>query len=235
MPHNDDAQVMVRLAQQLRSVKDERPTASAVIARALEIIPGVDWVSLTVRTSRTKFVTLASSDSAAEQADELQYQFREGPCVEAAIGSEYLRSGDLRGDQRWPEWGPRAADLGVRSLLSIMLASDGTPMGALNFYSKHDGAFGERDDVDFALLYGAHVALALTTAQEITGLNTALLTRHSIGLAQGILMERYGLDVDASFSLLTRYSSMLERRLADVASDIVMTGKLPDVEADERV
>lgn len=227
MTSTDRAAELTRLALELQAAHDDGQTADAVIRQTLLLVPESDWVSLTVR-ARRGYLTLASTDDEARRADELQYALHEGPCVAAADdGSEWFRSGSVRDDPRWPRWGPRAAELGVGSLLSVRLAAEDTPLGALNIYSRTPGGFADRDDVDFAVLYGAHVAVALTSAREISGLTTALQSRHAIGLAQGMLMERYGLGVDASFSLLRRYSSQLNLKLAEVAADIVRTGRLP--------
>ena len=220
------AQVLARLALELGSLGDARPTAKVAIARAIELMPGTDWVSLTVRSSRVSFLTLAASHDVAEQADELQYVLREGPCVQASTRGEWYLSSDVASDARWPRWGPQAAALGIGSLLSIQLASNDEPLGALNMYSSRAGAYSDRDEVDFALLYGAHVAMSLTSAQELTGLHSAILTRHTIGVCQGMLMERYDLDRDASFTLLTRYAAELGRPLAEVAADIVAGHRL---------
>lgn len=229
MDPGQQAQALADLAQALQSVHDTAPTADAVIDRALELVHDADWVSLTVRR-RGSYDTLASTAPEAQQADELQYALGEGPCVDASHAAEWCRSGSVARDARWPRWGPRAAELGIRSLLSVQLSTEDSAIGALNVYSRREGAFDDRDEVDFAVLYGAHAAIALTSAREISGLRSALQTRHSIGVAQGILMERYGLDLDTSFDLLRRYSSQLNVKLVDVATDIVSSGQLPSVE-----
>ncbi|CAM3854369.1 GAF and ANTAR domain-containing protein [Nocardioides zeicaulis] len=227
METDDRAHLLTRLALELQSARDTEPTADAVIQQTLDLVPDADWVSLTLRSARRRFVTLAATAEVASTADELQYTLREGPCVDAALDGDWYRSGSVGDDPRWPTWGPRAAEVGVASLLSVKLATEDSVLGALNMYSGTPGAFTDRDSVDFAVLYGAHAAVALTAAREISGLHSAIHSRHTIGLAQGILMERYGLGVDASFSLLRRCSTDLHLKVADVAADIVTTRRLP--------
>jgi len=43
-------------------------------------IPGVDFVSITVREEDHQPYTAAATDPLAERADDLQYELREGPC-----------------------------------------------------------------------------------------------------------------------------------------------------------
>lgn len=58
-------------------------------------------------------------------------------------------------------------------------------------------------------------------------LRTAIGTRHVIGMAQGILIERFGLTQDSSFELLRRLSSTHETKVHDVARELVRSGRLP--------
>ena len=53
----------------------------------------------------------ASTDARVAQADALQYELDEGPCLAAAATGELVRVDDLTTDPRWPRWarGRRAA------------------------------------------------------------------------------------------------------------------------------
>jgi AmiR/NasT family two-component response regulator len=59
------------------------------------------------------------------------------------------------------------------------------------------------------------------------GLNTALDTRKLIGQAQGILMERYGLDEARAFEVLRRYSQDRNVKLREVAEHLIANRQLP--------
>ena len=116
-------------------------------------------------------------------------------------------------------------------MLAVRLtAHDGSADGALNFYSTARSVFADPETIDLAQVYAAHAANALSSAHLVTGLQTALTSRHTIGLAQGILMERYQLDQQGSFELLRRTSSVHNVKLRDVAARVVETGVLPPPE-----
>ena len=100
-------------------------------------------------------------------------------------------------------------------------------MGALNLYSGTTGAFADRDVVDLALVYAVHATTALSSARRASTLQTAVSSRHVIGMAQGIAMERYGIDQHQSFELLRRLSSTTNVKLRDVATQIVETRAIP--------
>jgi GAF domain-containing protein len=227
VPH-DRAELLAGLAAELQQAPGEALTAKAMVERTLDLLPGAECASITVRARHNRGATLGATDDCAALADALQYDLGEGPCVEAGDHVEWYRSGDVAADPRWPAWGPRVADeLGIRSLLSIRLVGETESLGALNVYARSTGRFVDRRDIDLVLLFATHATIALAAAREVSGLRTAVQSRHVIGIAQGILMERYDLDSDQSFALLRRYSNALNVKVHDVCEDIAATRRLP--------
>ena len=233
MSYPDSLAVFAALAAELQQEPDEAVTSRAIVTRMRELVPEADKVSLTIRTSRNRHNTLASSDPVAEEADALQYALGEGPCLEITDTGGWLRSGGVESDSRWPVWGPRAAEMGVRSLLSVAVTDRDEPLGALNLYSEERSGFADRDVVDIALVYAVHATTALSSARRASTLQTAVSSRHVIGMAQGIAMERYGIDQHQSFELLRRLSSTTNVKLRDVAAQIVQTRSIPHERASD--
>jgi len=226
------AAYMATVATDLLAEGSESLTVKSIVARAIQIVPDAEAVSLTVRTRRGRLETLAATDELALLADELQYELHEGPCVDSVERSDWFRSGSVAHDPRWPAWGPRAAAVGVGSLLAVVTFAGTEPQGALNLYSRREDAFGDPLDVELALVFATHAANALTAARLVEGLEVAVGSRHVIGLAQGIVMERFGLSVDQSFALLQRLSSTTNTKLHDVARGIAETRQVPIAHAD---
>ncbi|RYU09534.1 GAF and ANTAR domain-containing protein [Nocardioides iriomotensis] len=225
---HDRAELLARLAAELQQAPGEALTARTMVERTLDLLPGADCASITVRARHNRFVTLGATDDCAALADALQYDLGQGPCLEAGDHVEWYRSGDVATDPRWPVWGPRAAgELGVRSLLSVRLVGETDSLGALTVYARSAGRFGDRSDIDLLLLFATHATIALAAAREVSGLQTAVHSRHVIGMAQGVLMERYDLDSDQAFALLRRYSNALNVKVHDVCEDIAATRRLP--------
>lgn len=214
------------LAAELQEQADADVTAETIVRRLADWVVDADEVSLTSRRGGS-WSTLAATGELARAADSVQYELDEGPCRDAADHTELLRSGDVGHDERWPRWGPRAAGLGVGSLLSLPLLKASEPASALNLYSRATGAFHDRDVLDQCVVYAVHAANALTAARTADDLHTAMTTRHTIGMAQGIVMERYGLSQQQSFELLRRLSSTTNTKLRDVATEVVRTRALP--------
>ena len=51
--------------------------------------------------------------------------------------------------------------------------------------------------------------------------------RDTIGMAKGLLMERYDVDADAAFAILRRTSQRSNTKLMKVAAELVWTGTQP--------
>lgn len=69
----------------------------------------------------------------------------------------------------------------------------------------------------------------LTRAQqEIAGLNEAMHSNRVIGVALGILVERYAISPEAAFAYLRRVSQDNNRKLRDLASELVRAGTVLD-------
>jgi signal transduction histidine kinase/DNA-binding response OmpR family regulator len=72
--------------------------------------------------------------------------------------------------------------------------------------------------------------LAVDAAQTTVGqLRQALKTNRTTGTAVGIVMTRYDLDPARAFQVLVRTSQQTNRKLHDIAEELVRTGVLPGV------
>ena len=108
--------------------------------------------------------TLAPTDPLITEVDQIQAELREGPCYDAATEDEMFVAEDSRTDDRWPNYGPRAAALGIGAQMGIDLHHPGSASAALNLYSRRTHAFA--DSIDTAELFASHTALALGYANR---------------------------------------------------------------------
>ena len=207
---------------------DLAETAEGVVALACETLD-CQHAGLTVFRAGGSFETLAPTGPLVSEADQLQYQLGEGPCVEAAWESDTFVSNDLARDPRYPSWGPKAAVLGFGSLLAARLSIGGKTIGALNMYATDVREY-TAEDRDTAVVLGSHAAATLMTVRERENLKEAVEGRTLIGQAQGILMERFDLDGPRAFSVLRRFSQTQNLKLRRVAEMVVENGSLPKLE-----
>jgi GAF domain-containing protein len=179
--------------------------------------------------------TVVSTGDLATDMDESQYARGHGPCLDAARSGEPREIADTRTEERWPDYARRAAERGNLSSLSMPLVIDVDDQvtGALNFYSRQAQAFDEGGR-SAATGFAGYASVALSNmhayerARDVAeGLRIALESRAVIDQAKGILMERYRLTADQAFQVLVHSSSTTNRKLRDIAEQLVATGDLP--------
>ena len=221
----EQSSIFTLLSEVARSTGDPASrdeTLALITATAKTAIPGTDAVSISVKENGG-FTTLAPTDQLALDADELQYELKEGPCVDAASGEQVVCSGEVRSDARWARYGPRAwRELEVGSQMAFEMFSGNRMYGGLNLYSRAAGAYDEAG-VSLAELFAHHAAVVMGHAAKTTQYDEALATRKLIGQAIGLIMERYDVDEDRAFQFLARMSQTGNIKLRDVAREIVLS------------
>ena len=222
------AALFARISEGLLGDPSTPLTFQRVVERAREVVPGCEGAGITLRGRvRGSESTAAATSELAREADQLQYKLEQGPCLDAARGDgTTLVAGDLRHESRWPEWADSVTRLGVRSVLSIPLHTEVENIGALNLYSHTTKAFGP-ESVELAEIYAIHATSVLGQARLVTGLRTALESRHDIGVAQGVLAVTYDLSYEQAFELLRRISNDTNTKLRDVARQVLSERGLP--------
>lgn len=199
----------------------------AVTSLAVERVPSARACSITT-ISHDRFVTAAATDEVARRADAIQYELGSGPCIDSIVEQAIYQPKDLAADDRWPEYGRRVVEqLGLRSMLSFRMSVESAGVIAgLNMYADEPDAF---DDHDLAegLLLTTHAAQAVAAAQlreRSENLQRALDSNRDIGTAIGVLMGLHRLTRDQAFDLLRIASQNANRKLHDVALDVIDSG-----------
>ena len=200
---------------------------------AKTVMPGPTEVSVTLLVKDNPS-TVASTGQLVTDLDETQYDRDHGPCLHAARTGELTEIADTRTDSRWPDYMPRAAEHGNLSSLSVPLAIDEAEQvsGALNIYAREPHAF-DGDSRSAATKFAPYAAVAAgnlhayRSARDMAdNLQIALASRAVIDQAKGILMERFKLTADQAFQVLAEASMRANRKLRDVAEQLVTTGEL---------
>ena len=213
---------------------ERSPTEAALedlAVSAASNIPGADFVSVTVHRRDDSMVTVASTNPLAEQADALQYELREGPCYAAVTHERFVLANDLAGAEQFPRYGPKAVALGLAAQAAVQLFHERERAG-LNLYAFKPGAF-DRSTVQMADLFANHGGALLGYAEQVEQLSEALHTRTDIGMAVGILMERYRIDQHQAFGFLTRNSNNRNVKLRVLAKDVI-TGAFRTTPTEDR-
>ena len=129
---------------------------------------------------------------------------------------------DLVHDQRWPNYVPRAVQLGVRAQMGLRLYVEEETLGGLNLYATETDTI-DAEVVHLAELFATHAALALGRARRESQLSEAIDARKTIGQAIGLVMERYEIDEERAFQFLVRVSTTSNIKLRDIAREVIDT------------
>jgi GAF domain-containing protein len=200
---------------------DADGTLDKIVEWSLSAVLGSEAGIVLVRAKNT-METFAPTSDLVQDAHDWQVQLREGPSFVALkeIDHPSVIIGDTATDPRFPTWGSKAAELGLRSVITSVLRTPDRRVGSLNVYGSEPHAF-DLDDLEAVDVFARRAARAIVIAEEAQGREVALDTRKLIGQAQGMLMERFRIDGDRAFELLVRLSQQHNVKLRDVAGLLV--------------
>ena len=208
----------------------DEDTFDSTIERVLDFAVrelGCSYAGVIFVQPGSRIETVAATHEIVADLDKIQLECGQGPDLDVIGDHRGVLVHDTERDGRWPDWARIVATAGVRSMLGTRLYTSGQTIGSLNFYDVRPGHFAE-DDLEVAEVLARHAAVALDTARDHDNLWKAIGSRHLIGMAQGILMERFTMDADEAFAVLRRYSQDGNVKLHDVAERIVSSRRLPD-------
>lgn len=214
---------LAELARELAAASDLRELEQLVVAGAVADVPGAEHASICVSDRCRRGRTVVATSDLARLVDALQYQEREGPCLDTLFEEVTVRTGPLGTDPRWPRFGVAAARAGVHSMMSVQLFTDGRDLGALNLFAAAPETFTDRAE-QVALALAAHAAVATVASEQIRSLHLAVDSRDVIGQAKGVLMERHRVDDATAFAVLVRYSRDTNVKLVDIARNVIEHG-----------
>lgn len=216
----DFSAALADVARSWRSEPEMAGLLTAIVRDATIIVPGVRRASIAVRTSKRTTDITAGTDSVIAAVDGLQNELRQGPSMDAAVQHDAFRTSRLESDRRWPLFGPRAAELGLHSMLALPLYVVGLRLGALTLASDREAAFDDWAE-QLGLLFAAHAAIAVDACRRQQQLGEALSARDVIGQAKGIITHRNRVSPAEAFAMLVGMSQDTNLKLREVAEFVV--------------
>ena len=201
-------------------------TLQQVSDLACEAVEPADMVGITMLVEGHPRTAVFTGET-APQIDSAQYETGQGPCLDAFRQQQVFRIRHMDEDQLWPEFSRAAAAHGIRSSMSLPLVARHEGVGALNFYSRSPADFSD-DDVQIGLEFAAQAAIVLANSQAYwealhlgEDLSESTKSRANVERATGILMGARGCSPDEAFQLLVTASRRENRKVSEVAEDLV--------------
>ncbi|MET3932707.1 GAF and ANTAR domain-containing protein [Arthrobacter sp. OAP107] len=221
------AALTARIADLLLTHETVDEAVSALAHGLKEAIPGTWGAGVSLMDTRGRRTSTASTDPDVMQADQLQYDLGQGPCLTAWAQQATVTVADSRTDHRWPAWSRATTDLPLRSVVSAPLSTPDGAIGALKVYSPVPDGF-DPQAVRLIELLARPAALMLANAQArdaaerlSDGLIGALGARDAIGTATGIIMERLHVSREQALATLISASRRRNEPLHRLAQNII--------------
>jgi GAF domain-containing protein len=227
------AGIFARMSGLLLSEQTVHASLSLTTSLAQETLPGTLGAGVTLMGPGGHQTTAAASNPVVEQADTLQYELDEGPCLTAWSRGEVVRSTDLSTETRWPRWTKAVAALGVRSCLSAPLVAGDEVRGTIKVYSGRPDAYGIEDEHRLTMFSAqAAVLVANQRAYEQAArlseeLKATLRRRDQVAMARGVLMARHNVAEEGAFRMLVSLARQRDVPIEQVAEELLRSTPRP--------
>ncbi len=194
------------------------------------------WVA--AASSRGPDFVLSVTDRVSEQLAELQLLLGEGPSHDVLAAAAPVLAADLddgESARRWPAFTPEARNAGATAVFAFPLMLGAIRSGVIGLYRSSPGPLSSPQLGDCLLLADTATVLLLDSldggmpATDGNGHGTRpggqspdlAVHRVEIDQATGMLTVQLGVTAAEAFARLRAYAYARDRRLADVAGDIV--------------
>jgi len=208
-------------------------SAADVCAAALTAV-AVSGAGLTAATRAGSGHVMCATDGISEEIAELELTLGEGPAPDAATAAGPVLASDLAAadvEIRWPSFAPAARQAGASAIFAFPLQIGAIRVGVLEMYRSELGPL-DADQLGDALVLADTAAVLLLEGTNWAGGAGPVasfggqppylaLHRAEIDQATGMLTEQLQVGIEEAFVRLRAYAYAQERRLTDVAGDIV--------------
>lgn len=220
-------QTFVELADTLVDDFDVVDLLTSLADRCVEVLD-VTAAGLMVATTDGDLRVVASSSDTMRVLELFELQAEDGPCPECyrtgvPVINEHLDAADAR----WPRFAPRAVAVGFHSVHALPMRLRGQMIGALNLFRSDSGNLSDAD-IRAAQAFADVATIAVLQQRAVTEahlvndqLTHALNSRVTIEQAKGMVAQRTGVDMEASFNRLRTHARNHNLRLVELAQNVI--------------
>ncbi|MFF3345107.1 ANTAR domain-containing protein [Streptomyces sp. NPDC002779] len=246
---SDRRSARIRMLVAEQAVRRGAPVSVMDVCTAAVAALPVGGAGLSAMSRAAVSHPLCSTDAISEQLEELQLTLGEGPCVDAFVRGSAVLAPDLLTAElrdRWAVFADAALKAGARAVFSLPLQKGAISPGVLDLYASVPTVLDAEELADALAFADLATLLLLDTGIAETGAPAGVPTpdrgfedlgayRAEIDQASGMLTVQLGVGIEEAFVRLRAYAYARERRLADVAADVVARRLRfsPDAEPDQ--
>jgi GAF domain-containing protein len=170
---------------------------------------------------------VAASEQRVVDVEQHQARLGQGACHEAFNINEIVRVDDIADEHRWPDYVKLVEARGFRGVLGVPLNAFGQTIGVINIYREQAGPW-TTEDIGAAQVLASMGAGYILNANQLKAqhtlseqLHAAVESRDLIGQAKGIIMAQARVGSDRAFEILRQRSQDSNRKLREIAEEIV--------------
>ena len=174
---------------------------------------------------------LFTTNAPSEELEELQYTFGQGPSYDAITSDGPVLVPDLAAPlaaARWPMFAPAAVIRGIRAIFAFPVAVGAARVGVLGVHRGTPGSLSTGELADALTCADAVLELALDDRADVAVYDTAYPgyieladRRMEVHQAAGMVSVQLDVHVTDALARLRAYAYVHDRRLMDVAADVV--------------
>lgn len=200
---------------------------SMLAARSVELFDAGD-AGFMLADASNRLQVVASSSHQMRLLELFEIQHDEGPCPDTYRTGAAVQVADLReAAGRWPIFTPEALLNGFSAVFAFPMRLRAETIGALNLIRATPGDLPATESgaaqalADIATIGILHHRASRESKLLAEQLQYALDSRVVVEQAKGVISQQLDLDMDRAFDVMRRYSRDHNRRLVDIAADIV--------------
>ena len=221
----DPREAFAELSKIMLSAQPLSDTLTRVAELAKQTIPGAAEISVTLMQEGA-VTSVAFTGPLASQLDERQYEAGFGPCMDAALSGRTIPIDDTAHSGPYQDFGRLCSPRHHPHPVHRTARRTSVRRRAEHLRNQRQSL--RRVDRGVATAFASYAAVAVANAGVYAGtatlaanLQKALESRGVIDQAKGILMREYRCSAEAAFDELVRRSNSGNRRLREIAQDIV--------------
>jgi hypothetical protein len=223
--------VAARVAEIVAAAKNAPGSQSLprrLCAACAEALP-VSGVGLAFMNDSGPVGTIAATDGSARRMEDLQLVMGEGPCVEASRSRRPVLQPDLAATApaRWPQFGPAVLRAGIASIFAFPVQVGAIRLGVLDLYRDSPGML-DAAELNEALAFAdaaTEIILYLQGEVQVGRLHPELSEAFAynpvVHQATGMISAQAQVGIGEALLLLRARAYASERRLTDIAQDVI--------------
>ena len=220
---------VVRVWTQVGRQSGGEPLSVAHVCAAAVAGVGADGAAVSLMVNSTVRDMVHATNQVAGELEEWQVSFGQGPCVDALAAGGPVLAVDLGlpdYSRRWPVFTPAALDSGARAVFALPLQVGAIRLGVMDLYRARPGGLSPYELSDALAFADAAGILLLEGAAAIQldgsdWQDDPTAHQAQVHQATGMILAQLGISAEAAFARLRAYAFAHDRRIGDVARDVV--------------